>query len=73
MLHFLESATSKNFKLGGVNLKLQFVPEKLHSNKKGQDFYCVKLAVIKDDKVLQKSNVIMWLSKEQFDELTSQK
>ena len=59
---------------GGVNLKFNFITEKLHSNKKNQDFYAVKLALTdKDNKILQKSQVIMWLSKEQYESLNSQK
>lgn len=55
-------------------MKFNFITEKLHSNKKNQDFYAVKLALTdKDNKVLQKSQVIMWLSKEQYESLNSQK
>lgn len=54
-------------------MKLQFVPEKLHSNKKNEDYYCVKLAVVNDKQILQKSPVIMWITKEQYESLLSSK
>lgn len=54
-------------------MKLQFVPEKLHSNKKNEDYYCVKLAVVNDKQILQKSNVLMWITKEQYEQLLSTK
>lgn len=54
-------------------MKLQFVPEILHSNKKNEDFYCVKLAVVDDKHILQKSPVIMWITKEQYEKLISSK
>ena len=42
---------------GGVNLKFNFITEKLHSNKKNQDFYAVKLALTdKDNKNIQNNS-----------------
>lgn len=55
-------------------MKIIFLPEKLHSNKKNEDYYCVKLGVCDDkNNILQKSNVLMWITKEQYENLISSK
>lgn len=54
-------------------MKITYVYEILHSNKKNQDFYVVRLAVKENDDIIRKSEPLIWLTKEQFDKLTSTK
>lgn len=54
-------------------MKIGYTFEILHSNKKNQDFYVVRLAVIEDGKILSKSSPILWITKEQYEKLSSQK
>lgn len=51
-------------------MSIVFVPEKFHSEKKNQDFYVVKIAYAKDGIVLRKSQPILWLTAEQYEDFT---
>lgn len=53
-------------------MKVIFTYEILHSSKKNQDFYVVRLALV-DNKgeALRKSQPLIWLTKEQYQSLTS--
>lgn len=54
-------------------MKVSFIYEILHSKKKDKDFYVVRLAVSEGKEILSKSQPLIWLTKEQYDELTSTK
>lgn len=54
-------------------MKIDFIYEVLHSNKKNTDYFVCRLALFEDGKVVKKSNPILWLTKEQYDRLTSSK
>ena len=52
---------------------LNYTYEVLHSTKKGEDFYVVRLALIEDGVILRKSQPILWITKEQYEKLSSKK
>jgi len=54
-------------------LQLNYTFEVLHSSKKNQDFYVVRLALIEKGEILRKSQPILWITKEQYEKLSSQK
>lgn len=54
-------------------MKVSFVYEVIHSNKKNQDFYVVRLAVLENGEVVRKSEPLIWLTKEQYEKLSSTK
>lgn len=54
-------------------MKVSYVYEILHSNKKNTDFYVVRLALFENGEVVRKSEPLIWLTKEQYDKLTSTK
>lgn len=54
-------------------MQLNYTFEVLHSSKKNQDFYVVRLALIEKGEILRKSNPILWITKEQYEKLSSQK
>lgn len=54
-------------------MELKYTFEVLHSNKKEQDFYVVRLALIEKGEILRKSQPILWVTKEQYEKLSSQK
>ena len=51
-------------------MKIVFVKEVIHSTKKNQDYYVVRYALVDDKKnILTKSDPLLWLSKEVYDNL----
>lgn len=48
-------------------MKLVYIKEILHSNKKNQDYYVLKLALEENGVIIAKSQPVIWLTKEQFD------
>lgn len=54
-------------------MQLNYTFEVLHSSKKNQDFYVVRLALIEKGEILRKSQPILWITKEQYEKLSSQK
>ena len=54
-------------------MKVTFVYEILHSNKKNQDFYVVRLGIVENGEVIRKSEPLVWLTKEQYEKLSSTK
>lgn len=54
-------------------MKVSFIYEILHSNKKNMDFYVVRLAVSENGEVIRKSEPLIWLTKEQYEKLSSTK
>lgn len=54
-------------------MKLNYTFEILHSNKKNEDFYVVRLALVENGEILRKSQPILWITKEQYEKLSSQK
>lgn len=51
-------------------MKIVFVKETLHSNKKNTDYYCVRYALLDANKnIVAKSSPLIWLTKEQYDSL----
>lgn len=54
-------------------MKCTFIYEVLHSNKRDEDFYVVRLAIKDGDEIVRKSKALIWLTKEQYENLTSSK
>lgn len=54
-------------------MQLNYTFEVLHSSKKNEDFYVVRLALIEKGEILRKSQPILWITKEQYEKLSSQK
>ena len=54
-------------------MKLNYSFEIIHSNKKNEDFYVVRLALVENGVILNKSQPILWITKEQYEKLSSQK
>lgn len=54
-------------------MQLNYTFEILHSNKKNEDFYVVRLALTEKGEILRKSQPILWITKEQYEKLSSQK
>lgn len=50
-------------------MKIGFTKEILHSTKKNEDFYVVRLVLFDNSNVLVKSRPLLWLTKEQYDSL----
>lgn len=51
-------------------MKIVFIKETIHSNKKNKDYYVVRYALIDDKKnIIVKSDPLLWLSKEVYDTL----
>ncbi len=48
-------------------MKLVYIKEILHSNKKNLDYYVVRIALSENGVIIAKSSPILWLTKEQFD------
>lgn len=48
-------------------MKLVYIKEILHSNKKNQDYYVVRIALSENGVIIAKSSPVLWLTKEQFD------
>lgn len=54
-------------------MKIDFIYDTLHSSKKNADYYIIRLALFENGKVVKKSQPIIWITKEQYDSLTSSK
>ena len=52
-------------------MKINYTFEILHSNKKNEDFYIVRLALTENGEILRKSQPILWITKEQYEKLSS--
>lgn len=51
-------------------MKIVFIKESFHSDKKNKDYYVVRYALIDDKKnIIVKSDPLLWLSKEVYDTL----
>lgn len=51
-------------------MKIVFIKETFHSDKKNKDYYVVRYALVDDKKnVLVKSDPILWLTKETYESL----
>ena len=51
-------------------MKIKFTKEVLHSSKKDKDYYIVRYVLVdKNDSICAKSSPILWLTKEQYDNL----
>ena len=49
-------------------MKIIFLKEIIHSNKKDKDFFVVRYALVDESKnIIAKSEPIFWLSKENYD------
>lgn len=49
-------------------MKVVFIKDTLHSFKKDKDFYCIRYALVDEkNNVLAKSEPLLWLTKEQYD------
>lgn len=60
-----------NFTKGGFFVKITYVKEVIHSSKRNEDFYAIRL-VLMDDKgnvIAKEKNVSLWLTKEQYESL----
>lgn len=57
---------------GGFFVKITYTFEILHSNKKNEDFYVVRLALTENGLILRKSQPILWITKEQYEKLSSE-
>lgn len=69
---FFPSNPRQFYKVGRcIALKIVFIKEILHSNKKDKDFYVVRYALIDEKKnVVSKSEPLLWVTKEVYDSLT---
>ena len=54
-------------------MQLNYTFEVIHSTKRNEDFYVVRLALIEKGEILRKSQPILWITKEQYEKLSSQK
>lgn len=54
-------------------MKINYTFEILHSSKRNEDFYVVRLALTENGEILRKSQPILWITKEQYEKLSSQK
>lgn len=54
-------------------MQINYTFEVLHSSKRNEDFYVVRLALIDKGEILRKSQPILWITKEQYEKLSSQK
>lgn len=54
-------------------MQINYTFEVLHSSKRNEDFYVVRLALIEKGEILRKSQPILWITKEQYEKLSSQK
>lgn len=54
-------------------MQINYTFEILHSTKKNEDFYVVRLALVEKGEILRKSQPILWITKEQYEKLSSQK
>ena len=52
---------------------LKYLAETVHSNTRNKDYYFIRICLYKDDVLIVKGSPIVWLTKEQYDEYTSQK
>lgn len=51
-------------------MKIHFIKEIIHSKKKDKDFYVVRYALVdKNDNVVAKSDPLIWITKEIYDNL----
>lgn len=50
-------------------MKIVFRKEIIHSSKKDKDFYIVRICLIQNDTILAQSNPLLWLKKEDYDNL----
>lgn len=54
-------------------MKFDFVPKLIHSKKENKDYYGIVLVLKKEDKILQESKVLLWISEEEYNEMSSNK
>lgn len=54
-------------------MELKYTFEVIHSSKKDVDFFVVRLALMEKGEILRKSQPILWITKEQYEKLSSQK
>ena len=51
-------------------MKIIFIKETFHSDKKNKDYYVVRYALIDDNKnIIVKSDPLLWLTKQVYDSL----
>lgn len=51
-------------------MKIHFIKEIIHSNKKDKDYYVVRYALVDDKKnIVAKSDPLLWITKEVYDNL----
>lgn len=48
-------------------MKVVYIKEILHSDKKNKDYYVIRYALYENDVLIAKSEPIFWLTKEQFE------
>lgn len=54
-------------------MQINYTFDVIHSSKKNEDFYVVRLALVEKGEILRKSQPILWITKEQYEKLSSQK
>lgn len=54
-------------------MNIVFVPEKFTSTKHNKDFYIIRICLKKGTDILAKSQPVLWLTEEQYNEFTSTK
>ena len=54
-------------------MQINYTFEVIHSSKKNEDFYVVRLALVEKGEILRKSQPLLWITKEQYEKLSSQK
>lgn len=52
-------------------MKISYTYEILHSNKKNEDFFVVRLALVENGEILKKSIPLLWITREQYEKLSS--
>lgn len=52
-------------------MKITYVKEVIHSKKKNEDFYCIRLVLINDkgEIVAKDKNIAIWITKEEYESL----
>ena len=54
-------------------MSIKFVPEIIHSKKKNEDFYVIRVGLFDGDSLVKKSEPILWLTKEIYDKFLATK
>lgn len=54
-------------------MSIKFFPDIIHSNKKNEDFYVIRVGLFDGETLVKKSEPILWLTKEMYDKFLTSK